>query len=507
MESEDAWHLTSGVPQEQGKADPFAAAVRATRMPMIITDPRVPDNPIVFANDAFLALTGYDRNEIVGRNCRFLQGEGTDREAVRRVREAVAAGRDIRVDLLNYRKDGTPFHNALYISPVFSEAGEAEFFFASQFDVTEQMAAQAALAQREAELRLIVEGASDYAIVTIDPERRVTSWSKGAESAFGWTADEMIGRPADVLFTPEDRAIDRPGHEVATAAAEGCADDARWHQRKDGTRVFMNGSVHPLPKDEHGREQGFIKIARDETARRRAEDRLRETEERYRLAARATNDAVWDWRIADGHVIWNEALAELFGHGQTETDARWRIEHIHPDDRARVDHHMHEVIAGTGTAWSSEYRFLRADGSYAHVFDRGHVLRDKDGAAVRMIGAMLDLSARKRTEADLVQANALLSAVMEAVPGVVYAKDRDGRMLAANRGTAELVGKPAAEFLGRTDREFLADEDEAETVMANDRRVMDRGRIEVLEERVSMPDGKPAVWLSTRRRSATRAAP
>jgi PAS domain S-box-containing protein len=144
MERADAWQLTERVPHETGKGDPFAAAVRATRMPMIITDPRQHDNPIVFVNDAFLTLTGYERHEIMGANCRFLQGVDTDPQAVRRVADAIASRSDIAIDLLNYRKDGTPFWNALYVSPVFTDAGELQYFFASQLDVTERMEALAA---------------------------------------------------------------------------------------------------------------------------------------------------------------------------------------------------------------------------------------------------------------------------------------------------------------------------------------------------------------------------
>ena len=138
MERADAWHMTDRLHAEHGRGDPFAAAVRATRMAMIITDPRQEDNPIVFANDAFLALIGYDRDEVVGRNCRFLQGEDTNREDVSKVRQAIEARHDISVDLLNYRKDGTPFWNALYLSPVVNEAGELLHFFASQLDVTDR---------------------------------------------------------------------------------------------------------------------------------------------------------------------------------------------------------------------------------------------------------------------------------------------------------------------------------------------------------------------------------
>lgn len=137
-EPPDAWHMTDDLHAEQGKGDPFAAAIRATRMSMIITDPRKPDNPIVFANDSFLRLTGYGREEVVGRNCRFLQGPDTDPEAIAEVRAAVAGGSDISIDLLNYRKDGSTFWNALYLSPVSNDKGELLFFFASQLDVSDR---------------------------------------------------------------------------------------------------------------------------------------------------------------------------------------------------------------------------------------------------------------------------------------------------------------------------------------------------------------------------------
>ena len=137
-EPADAWHMTDDLHAEHGKGDPFAAAIRATRMSMIITDPRRPDNPIVFVNDAFLRLTGYERQEVMGRNCRFLQGPKTDKSMIDKVRDAIAGGADISVDLLNYRKDGSTFWNALYISPVSNDRGELQFFFASQLDVSDR---------------------------------------------------------------------------------------------------------------------------------------------------------------------------------------------------------------------------------------------------------------------------------------------------------------------------------------------------------------------------------
>ncbi|MGY6708925.1 MAG: PAS domain-containing protein [Rhizobiaceae bacterium] len=130
--------MTDRLHAQHGKGDPFAAAMRATRMAMLITDPRKPDNPIVYCNNSFLKLTGYEREEVMGTNCRFLQGPDTDPQSVDAIRSALENREDIAIDILNYRKDGTPFWNALYISPVVDETGELQFFFASQLDVTDR---------------------------------------------------------------------------------------------------------------------------------------------------------------------------------------------------------------------------------------------------------------------------------------------------------------------------------------------------------------------------------
>ncbi|TWF47772.1 PAS domain-containing protein [Neorhizobium alkalisoli] len=133
--------------------DPFAAAFKATRMPMIVTDPSQADNPIIFCNEAFRKLTGYSDEEIIGRNCRFLQGPETDRETVAKIRDSIAAGRDVAVDILNYRKDGSTFWNAVFISPVRDEADKIIYFFASQLDFTTVKSREAdlAAARHEAE--------------------------------------------------------------------------------------------------------------------------------------------------------------------------------------------------------------------------------------------------------------------------------------------------------------------------------------------------------------------
>ncbi|MFC6050616.1 PAS domain-containing protein, partial [Methylobacterium hispanicum] len=254
------------------------------------------------------------------------------------------------------------------VSAGFAEAGEAE--------------AREQVRKVERRRRAIFDSAHDYAIVVLDLEGRVTDWNEGATNILGWTAQEMCGKPADVFFTPEDREAGIAEQEMRAALEQGRGIDERWHLRKDGSRFWANGEMMAL-REEDGPAIGFVKILRDRTEQREGVVRLQESRERYRLAARATNDAIWDWDFVSNHVLWNEALTTAYGHAlvpEQET-GDWWIAQIHPEDRARVDASIHAVIDGAGTAWTDEYRFLRADGSYADILDRGYVIRDARGRA------------------------------------------------------------------------------------------------------------------------------
>ena len=133
-------------------SDPFTAAFLATRMPMLITDPRQPDNPILLVNNAFLDFTGYRRDEVVGRNCRFLQGPDTDPGTLALIRARIAAGEAVETEILNYKKDGSPFWNSLVISPIRNGAGDLLYFFSSQFDVSAKKQAEMELTRAKAVL-------------------------------------------------------------------------------------------------------------------------------------------------------------------------------------------------------------------------------------------------------------------------------------------------------------------------------------------------------------------
>ena len=136
------------------------------------------------------------------------------------------------------------------------------------FDITARRKAEEQARASEARMRLVAESANDYAIVTLDEEGRVTSWSRGAEFLFGYTEADMLGQVLDRLFTPEGIAAGVPADELRRAREDGRAEDERWHVRKDGSRFYCSGVTTPL---RNGDFFGYAKIARDETARERQE--------------------------------------------------------------------------------------------------------------------------------------------------------------------------------------------------------------------------------------------
>ncbi|CAO4153146.1 histidine kinase [Methylorubrum thiocyanatum] len=297
------------------------------------------------------------------------------------------------------------------------QLGEAASELSTSQDlVAELTASRAALTRSEARQRAIFESSIDFAMVVTDPAGTITDWNPGAAHVMGWTADEMRGQDASRFFTPEDRADGRVAHEMERALQEGRATDERWHLKKDGQRFWASGEMMAL-RAADGAHLGFVKILRDRTAEHLAGVALEETQERYRLVAKATTDAIWDWDLTTNTVLWNEALTSAYGHPpqDVEPTGDWWIAQIHPDDRARIDASIHAVIDGDGTAWTDEYRFRRADGSYAEVLDRGHVIRHADGQAVRMIGAMLDLTRMRSAESALRESEERFRTILDTV--------------------------------------------------------------------------------------------
>ncbi len=280
----------------------------------------------------------------------------------------------------------------------------------------ELSASQAALARSEAFQRAVFDSVTEFAIILTDPAGLITGWNAGAEQVMGWSARDMLGQRSDLIFTVADRASGRAKQEMDEALRQGRVTSERWHLRKDGQPFWASGSMSPLFGDDRS-HLGYVKILHDRTSEHLASHAIEDTQQRYRLAAKATNDAVWDWDLSTNHVLWNDALEQAYGHpmADVENSGDWWINHIHPDDRSRIHSSIHAVIDGSGTTWTDEYRFRRQDGSYADVLDRGQVIRNAEGRAVRMIGAMLDLTRLRAVEIALRQSEERFRTILETI--------------------------------------------------------------------------------------------
>ena len=158
--------------------------------------------------------------------------------------------------------------------PIRNEKGEIYRVAGVAQDVTEEEKRAEALRHSEERFRLLIEGARDYAMFMLETGNKITFWSAGAEKVFGWTAEEALGQSGEIIFTPQDRAKGEVEKEIETARKHGHAPDRRWHMRKDGSRLWVDGVMRRLD-DREGKVRGFAKIARDATELRGAEDQLR----------------------------------------------------------------------------------------------------------------------------------------------------------------------------------------------------------------------------------------
>jgi PAS domain S-box-containing protein len=207
----------------------------------------------------------------------------------------------------------------------------------------------------------------------------------------------------------------------------------------------------------------------------------------------------WVWDVAADHFSADDRFARTFGLSAKVCAQGLALEEamasVHPQDRPRVEAAVFETL-GNGGHYRCEYRVLQSDGSYRWIEANGHVEFDAAGRPQRFPGVLLDIQKRRSAEAERDRMTHLLRTFTAAVPGVVYAKDRQGRMLVANRGTTELIGKPPEQYIGRTDLEFLEDKVQARVIMETDRRIMEGRHTQEVEEEVRLPDGTAATWLS-----------
>jgi PAS domain S-box-containing protein len=178
------------------------------------------------------------------------------------------------------------------------------------------------MASDDQQFRRIIDHAQDYAIFTLSPEAVITTWSRGAERIFQYSAGEAVGQNASMIFTPEDQTLGEHERELAIAATEGRAEDERWHVRRDGSRLWASGILNGI-RNEVGVIDGFLKIVRDKTNDKRLQESLRASEEQFARVFLANPAAIAiERRDTQAFVLANETFFALIGHWRAETMGR-----------------------------------------------------------------------------------------------------------------------------------------------------------------------------------------
>lgn len=494
------WSTTSLGPIESWPQSLKTATAILLRSPVPIVMLWNEDGVMIY-NDAYSVFAGQRHPDLLGSKVREGWPEVADfNDNVMKV--GLAGGTLHYKDqelVLNRRGMMEPGWMDLDYSPVLGEDGQPAGVLAIVVETTERVLADRRAGSERDQQRRALQQMPGFAAVLEGPEHRF----EYVNDAYVRLAGErdFIGRPVrDVLPEVEGQGF----YELLDSVyASGEAHVARATTvTLRGEERFVDFIYHPL-RSEDGAVTGIFVGGYDTTEQVRADAALREAAERVQLALDAgAIVGMWVWDVAADRLTADARFAHSFGVDpelcRQGLPLDIFLQAIHPEDRPRVT----DVVAAAvsrGGPYMCHYR-VRPAGSdaYRWVEANGRVELSPTGEAIRFPGVLIDIEDRRTVEAERDRALDLLQTFSEAVPGVVYAKDREGRLLIGNRGTTELIGLPPEQYIGRTDLEVLKDKVQAAAVMANDRRIMESGVVEQIEEEVALPDGSMAVWLSTK---------
>ena len=362
-----------------------------------------------FFNDAYFPLLGPRASWAMGTPFHIVWADAW--EQAQPIINDAFAGRSQRFTDLTWKLDtdrgAAETWFTFSYSRVLDQFGNIAGLFIFTNETTERVLADAALRQSEERLRLVVEGARDHVIFTTDMGGIITTWSAGAHAVLGWPPEEAIGQSGSMIFLEEDRATGADVREIAGAVRDGCANDERWHLHQDGSPVFLNGSLHPLPADAQGNPRGFLKIARDETKRREAEHALRASEAAAKIDAQRVQLALaagaiigtWVWDLPTDRFTVDEPFARAFGldpaMGRVGLGLEQIVATVHPDDQAGLAAAIDEAIA-RGGAYAHQYRTRRANGQYHWLEANGRVEHAPDGTPLNFPGVLIDIEERRK---------------------------------------------------------------------------------------------------------------
>ncbi len=263
-------------------------------------------------------------------------------------------------------------------------------------------------AMEERYYRYLISGINDYAIYMLDPDGHVSSWNAGAKRFKGYVAQEILGQHFSRFYTPEDRAVRLPEQALRCALEEGKYEAEGWRMRKDGSRFWAHVVIDPI-RDEEGRLLGYAKITRDVTERKRAEDALRDSEQRFRLLVQGVSDYAIYMLAPDGTVTnWNAGAERIKGYTQDDiVGGHFSRFYTDADRAAGAPRHALRTAAECGRFEAEGWR-VRKDGScfWAHVII--DAIHGDDGELLGFAKVTRDLTEKKKADEALERANAAL---------------------------------------------------------------------------------------------------
>ncbi|HEX8154213.1 MAG TPA: PAS domain S-box protein, partial [Thermoanaerobaculia bacterium] len=357
-----------------------------------------PDGTIRSWNRGAMRTMGYVASEVVGLNfSRFYGPE--DLQARKPQIELEIAERDTRVEDEGWRirKDGTRFWANTVITALRNPAGELTGFAKVTRDLTRRRAAEERLRQSEEVFRLLVTSVRDYAIFLLDPNGNILTWNAGAQRFKGYTADEIIGRHFSTFYPEEDLRNGKPERELEIARKEGSVTDEGWRIRKDGTRFWANVLITAV-YDEEGKLRGFAKVTRDLTRQRETDEKLRQSEEVFRLLVEQVRDYAIFLLDPNGNIAtWNAGAQRIKGYMPNEIIGR-HFSSFYPEEdilNKKPEREL-EIATREGRVEDEGWR-VRKDGSrfWANVIITA--LRDEAGVLVGFAKVTRDLTERRLT--------------------------------------------------------------------------------------------------------------
>jgi len=395
-------------------------------------------------NEAAIGHYGYSREEFLAMTVRDIRPP----EDVPRLIDTIASLPDQRIwmgEWCHLKKDKTLIDVDVYTNSI-TFAGRAARIGTS-IDISERKQTERAL-RSSRELLDESQSIAKLGGWEINIPSQTLTWTAETYRIHETTPEQFspsVATGAD-YYLPESRRIITEAMQAAIEHGNGY-DLELEKLTLLGRRIDVRTTCQVTWRD--GRPAKLTGIIQDITERKRTELGLRESNERFQLVTRATNDVVRDWSVANNVMWWNESFTTAFGYSSSavETGIESWINRLHPDDAVRVKARFYQAIADHDSDWTEEYRFRCCDGSYVEILDRGYILYDGDDTAVRMIGAMMDISERKRAERALVESRQQLSMIIDNV--------REGLIISTQDGT-QLSMNPAGQLMHGLSKEEIA---------------------------------------------------